>query len=82
MAICERCTSCEAIKGCRYCKSCKKEVLREMKDAGYLQTLPFAYSRKRRAVETPAEKRVLEEPSYDDQLADGFAMVAAEEDEY
>ena len=35
--MCERCGG-TAIRGERYCKSCRKKVLRELQDAGYLET--------------------------------------------
>jgi hypothetical protein len=34
---CERCEQNETIAGNKFCKECKKDVLREMREAGYLQ---------------------------------------------
>jgi predicted amidophosphoribosyltransferase len=40
MKLCERCDN-PAIKGERFCKECKKQVLSELKSAGYLQNVPL-----------------------------------------
>jgi len=34
---CERCKADEALKGEKFCKACKKDVLREMRESGYLR---------------------------------------------
>ena len=38
--ICERCENKEALAGLKFCNSCKKEVLRELREAGYLTAIP------------------------------------------
>jgi hypothetical protein len=36
---CQRCKKTDAIKGERFCKDCKKDMLRELKESGYLQNV-------------------------------------------
>jgi len=41
---CERCDE-DTKKGERYCKECRKGVLSEMKEAGYLQSVPLFWGK-------------------------------------
>lgn len=57
--ICKRCESVEARPKELYCKGCKKLVLKELRDAGYLE--PFC----RGMIGRPVEKReVVRETKY------------------
>lgn len=38
--ICERCKKADALSGLKFCNSCKKEVLRELRESGYLTPIP------------------------------------------
>ena len=37
---CERCDAAPAVQGEKYCKACRKQVLSELKEAGYLSHAP------------------------------------------
>lgn len=42
MKMCERCDE-DAVNGERYCKACRKVVMAEMKEAGYLKSVPLLW---------------------------------------
>jgi predicted amidophosphoribosyltransferase len=50
MKKCERCGS-EAVSNLRYCKDCKKQVLKELRDCGYLEPKPFGHAGDKRPPE-------------------------------
>jgi hypothetical protein len=49
--FCERCNGVEAMRGYRFCGECKKALLREMWDAGYLETGGFGRKGQNRTAE-------------------------------
>ncbi len=61
MKTCERCSN-TAVRGERYCKSCRKQVLAELREAGYFDPRPID----RAAKERKAEQRELKRESSDE----------------
>lgn len=55
--VCGRCKSAERMSGERYCSNCKKEVLREMRENGYLADSPSSPAPKRRVRTEPSDDR-------------------------
>ena len=55
--ICERCRVRKPIPTEKYCKECKKEVLAELKEAGYLTPKPFLKPRSFDQMEDQRETR-------------------------
>jgi len=56
MKTCERC-SFPAVRGERYCKHCRKQVLAELREAGYFDPWPIDRSAKRQMAEQRDLKR-------------------------
>jgi hypothetical protein len=56
MKTCERC-SFPAVRGERYCKYCRKQVLAELREAGYFDPWPIDHAAKRRNSEQRELKR-------------------------
>lgn len=53
--MCQRCKEAERLAGERYCSDCKKQVLREMRETGYLSELTSTVPYKRRMRTEPSE---------------------------